>query len=140
VLRKMPMLGRHERVLAIDGHYIHVRLSPLHPAALPLTRAQLMPSANKARTAMFESPRTVSYHVRAVAAVQQSAKASAAFKLLVQREAGAKRYEFEAESPRLAAEIVATIRALKAETERKGSVRGARRSRQVVPSPGGRAW
>ena len=28
VYRKMPMLvGRHERILAIDGAYIHVRLS-----------------------------------------------------------------------------------------------------------------
>jgi target of rapamycin complex 2 subunit MAPKAP1 len=84
----MPMLGRHERVLAIDGQYIH-----------------LMPSTNKAR-AVFENARTMSYHIRSVIAVQQSTKASATFKLIVQRNGGAKRYEFEAESPRLAGEIM----------------------------------
>jgi hypothetical protein len=61
-----------------------------------------MPSASKARTAMFEHQRTSSYHVRSIAAVQQSSKSSATFKLIVHRETGAKRYEFEAESPRLA--------------------------------------
>jgi hypothetical protein len=86
VVRKMPMLGRHERVIAIDSQYVH-----------------LLPSASKAR-AVFEIARTMSYHIRSVAAVQQTAKASATFKLIVQRNEGAKRYEFEAENPRLAGE------------------------------------
>jgi hypothetical protein len=91
VVRKMPMLGRHERVIAIDGQYVH-----------------LLPSASKAR-AVFENARTMSYHIRSVAAAQQPAKASATFKLIVQRNGGAKRYEFEAENPRLAGEPNAHI-------------------------------
>jgi hypothetical protein len=82
------MLGRHERILAIDGQYVH-----------------LMPSTSKAR-AVFENTRTMSYHIRSVAAVQQSSKASATFRLIVQRNGGAKRYDFEAESPRLASELL----------------------------------
>jgi hypothetical protein len=125
------MLGRHERILAIDGQYVH-----------------LMPSTSKAR-AVFENTRTMSYHIRSVAAVQQSSKASATFRLIVQRNGGAKRYDFEAESPRLASEllvattpqhlcslslveIVTTIKGLKAELDRKGTARNSRRSRQVV--------
>lgn len=80
------MLGRHERVIAIDGQYVH-----------------FLPSTTKVR-AVFENTRTMSYHIRAVAAVQQPVKNSATFKIIVQRNGGAKRYEFEAESARAASE------------------------------------
>lgn len=59
-----------------------------------------MPSASKAR-AVWENARTVSYHIKSVAGVHQSSKSSA-FKLVVHRDGGAKRYEFEAETPKQA--------------------------------------
>lgn len=62
-----------------------------------------MPSANKAR-GVFESGKTVSYHIKAVSSYGQSAKSSASFKLIFKRDAGDKRYDFEAESARLASE------------------------------------
>ena len=153
----MPMLGRHERILAVDGVYIHVR--PILPSALSSSNLirkrrtpQLMPSTSKAR-AVFENARTMSYHIKSVAGVQQSQKSSSTFKLIVHRDGGAKRYEFEAESPKLASalafnlmrsaelmgvvifswtdEIVTTIKGLKNELDRKGTVNKSRRSRQV---------
>jgi hypothetical protein len=63
-----------------------------------------MPTTNKAR-AVFENARTMSYHIRDIKGVQQSAKSSSTFKLFVLRgEGGVKRYEFEAESSKLASE------------------------------------
>ncbi|KDR72482.1 hypothetical protein GALMADRAFT_252569 [Galerina marginata CBS 339.88] len=115
IYRKMPMLvTRQERTLAIDGVYIHI-----------------MPSTNKAR-AVFDSGKTSSYHIKSIADCQQSAKTSSIFKIILNRGAGNKRYDFEAESPKLAAEIVQTIKNLKAALERTGTVNKSRRSRQVV--------
>ncbi|KAF8882155.1 stress-activated map kinase interacting protein 1-domain-containing protein [Gymnopilus junonius] len=115
IYRKMPMLvTRQERTLAIDGVYIHI-----------------MPSTNKAR-AVFDSGKTSSYHIKSIADCQQSAKTSSTFKIILNRGAGSKRYDFEAESPKMAAEIVQTIRNLKTALERTGTVNKARRSRQVV--------
>ena len=86
--RKVPMLvGRLERTLAIDGDYIHI-----------------MPTANKAR-GVFDSGKTVSYHIKAVLSYAQSAKASTTFKIVFKRDAGDKRYDFEAESPREASKL-----------------------------------
>ncbi|KAF6757784.1 stress-activated map kinase interacting protein 1-domain-containing protein [Ephemerocybe angulata] len=114
VYRKIPMLvTRQERILAIDGVYIHI-----------------MPSANKAK-AVFDHGKTASYHIKSIADCQQSQKSSA-FKLVLNRASGNKRYDFEAESPKLAAELVHTIRSLKAALERSGTVNRSRRSRQVV--------
>ncbi|KAF9476816.1 hypothetical protein BDN70DRAFT_811618 [Pholiota conissans] len=115
IYRKMPMLvARQERTLAIDGDYIHI-----------------MPSTNKARV-VFDSGKTSSYHIKSIADCQQSAKTSSIFKLILNRTAGNKRYDFEAESPRIAAEIVQTIKNLKAGLDRSGTLSKARRSRQVV--------
>ncbi|KII84683.1 hypothetical protein PLICRDRAFT_57646 [Plicaturopsis crispa FD-325 SS-3] len=116
VYRKMPMLvTRHERILAIDGVYIHI-----------------MPSANKAK-AVFDSGKTTSYHLASIVECQQSSKSSSAFKLIIQRDRRQnKRYDFEAESPKLAAEIVHSIRSLKTAPDRNGTLNRSRRSRAVV--------
>lgn len=82
VYRKIA-IGRHERVLAIDGDYIHI-----------------MPSASKA---LFDSMKTTSFHISLVASVKQSGR-SGNFKINVWREAGQKRYEFEAENGKQAGE------------------------------------
>lgn len=62
-----------------------------------------MPSANKAR-AVFDSGKTTSYHIKSIADCQQSAKSSALFKIILHRGAGTgnKRYDFEAENPKIA--------------------------------------
>ena len=79
------LVTRSARILAIDGNYIHI-----------------MPNANKAKN-VFESGKTVSYDIKSIVTVQQSGKNSATFKLVVPRDAERlKRYEFEAETPKLA--------------------------------------
>ena len=60
-----------------------------------------MPTANKAK-GVFDSGKTYSYHIKAVLSYGQSAKSSASFKLIFKRDTNDKRYDFEAESPRLA--------------------------------------
>ncbi|KAF8156669.1 stress-activated map kinase interacting protein 1-domain-containing protein [Crassisporium funariophilum] len=113
IYRKMPMLvARQERTLAIDGVYIHI-----------------MPTTNKAK-AVFDNGKTSSYHIKSIADCQQSANSSI-FKLILNRGAKNKRYDFEAESPKYAAEIVQTIKNLKAALERSGTVNRSRRSRHV---------
>lgn len=56
---------------------------------------------NKAK-GVFDSAKTASYHIKSFAGVQQSAKTSSIFKLIITRGSTNKRYDFEAESPRLA--------------------------------------
>ncbi|KAG1850280.1 stress-activated map kinase interacting protein 1-domain-containing protein [Suillus tomentosus] len=114
IYRKMPMLARQERTLAIDGVYIHI-----------------MPSTNKAK-AVFDSGKTVSFHIKSIIQCQQSAKSSTLFKIIVQRDSGSKRYDFEADTPKLAGEIVQTLRMLKSHLDRSNTVNRLRRSRQVV--------
>ncbi|KXN81704.1 Stress-activated map kinase-interacting protein 1 [Leucoagaricus sp. SymC.cos] len=116
IYRKMPMLvARQGRTLAVDGEWVHI-----------------MPSSNKAKN-VFDSGRTSSYHIKTIADCQQSSKSSSTFKLVLTRSGGtAKRYDFEAENPKLASEIVQTIKNLKASLERSGTVNKSRRSRQVV--------
>jgi len=93
IYRRIPgVFGSHERVLAIDGDYIHI-----------------MPSATKA---LLDSLKTSSYHIKTVVKCNMSKKASASVKLIVRREGGNKRYDFEAENAQLAAEIVNTIKNL----------------------------
>jgi len=114
VFRRLPVLvGRHERILAIDGVYIHI-----------------MPSANKAKT-VFDSVRTASYNIRSVVACQQSAKSSTTFKLVVHRDGGTKRYDFEAEDPKMVTDIVQGIKNVKAALERSGTMNKSRRSKNV---------
>ncbi|KAH9958015.1 stress-activated map kinase interacting protein 1-domain-containing protein [Russula dissimulans] len=118
VYRKMPMIvGKHERTLAIDGPYVHI-----------------MPTANKAAKAVFDSGKTSSYHINSVVSCQSAKSSSSAFRIVVHRDGGNKRYEFEAESAKLANEIVQTIKGLKSALERTGSISGkSRRSKQMLP-------
>lgn len=100
VQRKIA-IGRHERVLAIDGDYIHVRVRTV---ALNLSRAdpvcQIMPSESRA---FFDSMKTTSFHVSLVASCKLTGRAGG-FKINVWREGNQKRYEFEAENGRQAGE------------------------------------
>ncbi|KZT61708.1 SIN1-domain-containing protein [Calocera cornea HHB12733] len=118
VHRKMPVLGRHERTLAIDGHYIHI-----------------LPS-NTVR-AFAGSSKTSSHHITAVISCKQSRKVPQTVKLVVLKDGVEKRYELEAENVKEAAEIVSSIKGLQKsyQLERNGTYpRGAkiRRSRVVA--------
>ena len=92
---------------------------------------QIMPSAKRA-TGMFETGRTSSYHIKSVVACQQSAKSSSTFKLVVHRDGGTKRYDFEAENPKVASEIVQNVRSIKNAVERSATFSKSRRSKQVI--------
>nr|XP_019047069.1 hypothetical protein I302_03676 [Kwoniella bestiolae CBS 10118]OCF25999.1 hypothetical protein I302_03676 [Kwoniella bestiolae CBS 10118] len=83
VQRKIA-IGRHERVLAIDGDYIHI-----------------MPSESRA---FFDSMKTTSFHITLVASCKLTGRAGG-FKINVWREGAQKRYEFEAENQRQASEL-----------------------------------
>jgi hypothetical protein len=61
-----------------------------------------MPTTNKGAKAVFDSGKTSSYHIDSVVSCQQSGKSSSAFRMVVLRDGGNKRYEFEAESAKLA--------------------------------------
>ncbi|KAJ9103924.1 hypothetical protein QFC21_002387 [Naganishia friedmannii] len=87
VQRKMP-IGKHERILAIDGDYIHV-----------------MPTDTRA---FFDSMKTSSFHATSITACKQYAKSPSSLRIVVWRDGTEKRYEFEAESPRESGEIVIT--------------------------------
>lgn len=63
-----------------------------------------MPSANKAK-AVFDSAKTLSFHVKSVLVCQQSQKTSTLFKIVVQRDSRNKRYDFEADSAKLTGEM-----------------------------------
>ncbi|KAJ3560691.1 hypothetical protein NP233_g10672 [Leucocoprinus birnbaumii] len=106
IYRKMPMLvARQPRTLAVDGEWVHI-----------------MPLSNKAKN-VFDSGRTSSYHIKTIADCQQSSKSSSTFKLVLTRGGGTtKRYDFEAENPKMASEIVQTIKGLKSSLERSGTL------------------
>ncbi|KAJ9123570.1 hypothetical protein QFC24_003785 [Naganishia onofrii] len=91
VQRKMP-IGKHERILAIDGDYIHI-----------------MPTDTRA---FFDSMKTSSFHATSITACKQYGKTPSSFRIIVWRDGAEKRYEFEAESPRESAEIINAIKAL----------------------------
>ncbi|KAJ7931142.1 stress-activated map kinase interacting protein 1-domain-containing protein [Mycena leptocephala] len=114
IYRKMPMLvAKQERTLAFDGLYIHI-----------------LPTANKATKAVFDSGKHVSYNIRSIADCQQSTKSSAIFKLVIGRASGKKRYDYEAESAKHAGEIVAQIWTLKNSVDKSATLK-SRRSRHV---------
>ncbi|CAE6411254.1 unnamed protein product [Rhizoctonia solani] len=93
VHRKIPMLvGRHERIIAIDGDYVHI-----------------MPSNNRA---FLDTMKTSSYHIKTVIGCKKTKKAPNSIKLVVLRDGGSKRYDFEAEDEKQAGEIVETIKNL----------------------------
>ena len=102
IYRKMPMLARQERTLAIDGVYVHVSPAGRERTAISsCPHTKIMPSANKAK-AVFDSGKTLSFHVKSVMDCQQSQKTSTLFKVVVQRDGRNKRYDFEADSAKLA--------------------------------------
>uniref|UniRef100_V5GW53 MAP kinase-interacting protein n=2 Tax=Kalmanozyma brasiliensis (strain GHG001) TaxID=1365824 RepID=V5GW53_KALBG len=94
VYRKSPMFGgRHnERSLTLDGDWLHI-----------------MP------TDMKTFGKAASFHVSSVVACKLSSKLVNGFKLVVWRESprDTKRYDFEADSARIAAEIVREINLLR---------------------------
>ncbi len=115
----MPMIiGKQERTLAIDGPYIHVRASFLLPFLPPYecfsptfyvlyarSCAKIMPTANKAAKTVFDNGKTSSYHINSLFSCQSGKTPSSAFRIVVHRgsgDGGHKRYEFEAENPKLA--------------------------------------
>jgi hypothetical protein len=61
-----------------------------------------MPTANKAAKAVFDSGKTSSFHIDSVASCQTGKSSSSAFRIVVLRDGGNKRYEFEAENAKLA--------------------------------------
>lgn len=85
-----------------------------------------MPS-NKAK-AVFDSGKTNSYHVKTVVDCQQISKLSSTFRLILNLDGAKKHYEFDAETPKKATEIVQAVRGLKA-LERSGTVKHSRSSR-----------
>lgn len=91
VMRKMP-IGRHERVLAIDGDYVHVSLR--HDALLRQLTCKVMPSESRT---FFDSTKTTSFHISLVVSCKLTGRAGG-FKINVWRETGQKRYEFDAEN------------------------------------------
>ena len=109
-----------------------------------------MPS-NRAK-AVFDHGKTSSYPIKDIIDCQQSSKSTCVFKFVVQRETGNKRYDYEAESPKLAgvsyislflggfyenmwlikcitAEIVQTIKSMRHAFDRTSTVTKSRRSR-----------
>ncbi|KAK2459608.1 hypothetical protein APHAL10511_008363 [Amanita phalloides] len=109
IYRRMPMLvAKQERTLAIDGPYVNI-----------------MPS-NRAK-AVFDTAKTTSHHIKSIVQCKQSTKMTSLFKLILSD----RRYDFEAESPKAAAEIVSTINNLKNALERSGTVSRSRRSKQI---------
>ncbi|EPQ27362.1 uncharacterized protein PFL1_04901 [Pseudozyma flocculosa PF-1] len=96
VYRKTPMFvaARHERSLTLDGDWVHI---------MPVDMRTFQKAA--------------SFHISHVVACKVSERAPGSFKLVVWRESPkeVKRYDFEAESPRAAAEVVKEINALKSQ-------------------------
>lgn len=64
-----------------------------------------MPTANKAAKAVFDNGKTSSYHI-SVVSCQSGKTSSSAFRIVVHRDGGNKRYEFEAESAKLASAFI----------------------------------
>ncbi|WBW74435.1 MAP kinase and TOR substrate adaptor Sin1 [Schizosaccharomyces osmophilus] len=94
VWKRQPVsfMGRHERLLAIDGEYIHI-----------------MPSESRN---IFETPKTTSIHVGSIIICKQSKKSPCNFKLIISRNRETKRYDFEVLSSLEAAVIVSRVRTL----------------------------
>lgn len=93
----MSFMSRHERILAIDGEYVHI-----------------MPSDQKTLLNAFESQaqaKTRSIHISTIIGTKTYRKAPSSFKILVWRaQREQKRYDFEAMSEKEAAEVVEALR------------------------------
>ena len=90
----MSFMSRHERILAIDGEYVHV-----------------MPSDQK--TLVENSSKTTSIHISTIIGCKTYRKLPSSFKIVVlrpQRESKLKRYDFEAINEEQAMELVGELR------------------------------
>ncbi|KAG0124302.1 stress-activated map kinase-interacting protein-like protein [Tuber indicum] len=90
----MSFMARHERILAIDGEYVHV-----------------MPSDQK--TLFENSSKTASIHISTIIGCKTYRKMPSSFKIVVlrpQRETKLKRYDFEAVNEEQAVELVEELR------------------------------
>ncbi|KAI8999440.1 stress-activated map kinase interacting protein 1-domain-containing protein [Gaertneriomyces semiglobifer] len=97
-------VGRHERLLTIDGDYIHI-----------------MAAENKN---FFDTMKTSSHHISSVVSCKPIKKQSASFRFLVQGSKGeSKSYDFEATSQNEAAEICAKISFLIQMNKRESGLR-----------------
>jgi hypothetical protein len=92
---QMSFMSRHERILAIDGEYVHI-----------------MPSDQKTLLNAFESQtKTRSIHISAIIGVKTYRKAPSNFKIIVMRQQKeTKRYDFEAMSEDQAEEVVQALK------------------------------
>lgn len=94
IWRRQPMsfISRHERVLTLDGEYVHII-----PAEDP---------------AWYDSLKTSSFHISQLVKCKVSRKVPENFKVVVMKTSGSKRYDLEAPNRATAAEIVSKIKAL----------------------------
>lgn len=96
IWRRQPMsfISRHERVLALDGEYVHI-----------------MPSDDRA---WYDySPKTSSFHISQMTNCKQSRKIPNNFKVVIMKTTGvSKRYDLEAPSAADAQEIVDKLKGL----------------------------
>lgn len=76
---------------------------------------------------MFEGGRTTSFHISMVHDCKVSRRAPATFKMLVTKNGHEKRYDFEAESPKQASEIVLHVKALMASFKSEDTARAGTR-------------
>ncbi|KAI5820601.1 stress-activated map kinase interacting protein 1-domain-containing protein [Pyronema omphalodes] len=92
---QMSFMSRHERILAIDGEYVHI-----------------MPSDQKTLLNAFESQtKTRSIHISAIIGVKTYRKAPSNFKIIVMRQQKeTKRYDFEAMNEDQAEEVVQALK------------------------------
>ncbi|GAA5917188.1 hypothetical protein JCM6882_000546 [Rhodosporidiobolus microsporus] len=110
VLRKLPMSlgGRHPRTIAIDGDYLH--FMPPDPRFFGAHAAHGLP-LDGAHHAASTSGRTTSLHISSVHSCKVSRRSASSFKIVVHTPRNIdKRYDFEAESPEVAAEIVERVK------------------------------
>lgn len=96
IWRRQPMsfMQRHERVLALDGEYVHI-----------------MPSDDRA---WYDySPKTSSFHISQMTKCKQSRKIPTNFKIVIMKATGvSKRYDLEALEPATTQDIVAKLKGL----------------------------
>ncbi|KAI9762202.1 MAG: hypothetical protein M4579_000525 [Chaenotheca gracillima] len=95
VWRKQPMsfMPTHERILAIDGEYLHI-----------------MPGETGKSTIFDSGAKTTTIHFSSIIGCKSSRKHQSNFRVVVFKERESKRYDFEAQNPAEAAEIVAEIK------------------------------
>ena len=92
----MSFMSRHERILAIDGEYVHI---------MPSEQKTLLINAFESQT------KTRSIHISAIIGCKTYSKAPSNFKIVVMRQQKeTKRYDFEAMNEEQAEEVVQALR------------------------------